>query len=588
MEWSKYQVKIYHDFEFTVDSLLVEAVAGSGKTTVLVELAKIASRAFPHLRIVFVAFSKDIAEELNRRFEALGLKNVMAKTLHSVGWAAWRRAGGLDWEPRVSQWKVSEIIREMMDRGEQALWAEGVRKVVSLGKAAGIVPVGCIELGGHGSMEYRGLIADTDETWQAMLDHYGIDPEDVSIPWVRKVLSRSIETAREKCDFDDMLMLPVIANVPFDLYDVVFVDEAQDLSEIQHEMISRMVRHGGRVVACGDRAQAIYSWRGAHSDSMDRLKDRFAMRELPLSVSYRCPQAVVLHARAWVPQIEWRDGAEAGYVGAEGTDWRGQAEVALGAPFSLEAEDEIGACCGCTRGDHWIGINGDDVRNCKNALTCGCERDSSVPVVWMVKLEGITKWQGIGDFSPGDAVLCRLTRPLVAAAFRLIRERIACRVLGRDIGGGLVAVVKRSKLALDAPVSALEGWMDGYRQRETERLKRRQQWAAIGQLDDRLATIGIFIEEAGTVGEVIREIEGLFVDNGGTAGMVVLSTVHKAKGLEWPRVFILDAGKWMPCPWAREGWEREQEANIQYVAATRACHELRYITSGDLGLGEGR
>jgi superfamily I DNA/RNA helicase len=68
----------------------------------------------------------------------------------------------------------------------------------------------------------------------------------------------------------------------------------------------------GRIIAVGDRNQAIYGFRGAHSASMDEIKKRFNARTLPLSVSYRCPQAVVLKAREWVERIEWAEGAEDG------------------------------------------------------------------------------------------------------------------------------------------------------------------------------------------------------------------------------------------------------------------------------------
>jgi superfamily I DNA/RNA helicase len=78
----------------------------------------------------------------------------------------------------------------------------------------------------------------------------------------------------------------------------------------------------------------------------------------------------------------------------------------------------------------------------------------------------------------------------------------------------------------------------------------------------------------------------LFSDGSGQdremAQMVVLATVHKFKGMEADRVFVLDAGELMPSAWARMPWELEQEKNLMYVAATRAIRELRYITSEDL------
>lgn len=568
MNWSHFQRDIYQAFERGDESLLIEAVAGSGKTTVLVELSRIMRRAMAERRGVFLAFNKSIAMELQRRIDedatAGQCANVQAMTLHGAGWAAWRRAGGLDWEPKVNSGKVSGIMRAVLSYEENKRFGETTRKLVAAAKGIGLVPkADFMEFAfKRGVPEYRGLVQDWDDAWMDLIEHYGLDEGDCNIDIARRVLAESIRIAKESVDFDDMLYMPVVAGVPFDRYDVVLVDEAQDLSGIQHEIISRMVippeasgicgcgdsveNHGspmdvghsaveqfypgGRIIAVGDRHQAIYSWRGAHQDSMDRLKRRFQMRELPLSVSYRCPVAVVQHARQWVPQIEWRDSAEDGVVFPEGTDWQGQCDIAR---------------------------------------------------------DGISKWRGLHDFQPGDAVLCRLTRPLVAAAFTLIRNRIAgVHVLGRDIGKGLVDIVKKAKSLQAATIEEFDRWLEDYEHRESTRLGNRGKHAQAGLLGDKCDTIRVFMEHLGEgerVPRLIAEVERLFVDaNGEQARMITLSTVHKAKGGQWPRVFILDAGETMPCRWARAGWEMDQEANIAYVAATRAMHELRYITTGDL------
>jgi len=54
--------------------------------------------------------------------------------------------------------------------------------------------------------------------------------------------------------------------------------------------------------------------------------------------------------------------------------------------------------------------------------------------------------------------------------------------------------------------------------------------------------------------------------------------VHKAKGLEWLRVFILDRDR-MPSRWARRDWQVQQEENLIYVAYTRAKEELYFLPS---------
>lgn len=339
----------------------------------------------------------------------------------------------------------------------------------------------------------------------------------------------------------------------------------------------------GRIIAVGDRSQAIYGFRGAHSASMDEIEKRFQCRTLPLSVSYRCPQAVVMKAREWVERIEWGPDAEWGYVGEEGTDWRGQAQLS-----SAPAVGEKCVRCDCT-------YTADMKEYCKDC-PCGCS-GCQYP-------SSVSKWRGLGDFSPGDAILCRLTRPLVEVAFALVRERKPVRMAGREIGKGLVGLcdkVARKDRSLDLQRFADD--LDEYWNAQRAELAAKRKFAELGNLEDKIMTIRVFMEgsEYGdiaghvrggnmgsapeTVGDMIEQIERLFSDNGDKERTITLSTIHRAKGLEWSRVFVLNASELMPFKWARQDWELSQERNLCYVAATRARRELRYITSRDLGLG---
>lgn len=584
---SKYQSAIYEKFERTSDSLLIEAVAGSGKTSTLVGLSEIIARVFPAQKAAFLAFNRGIANELQRRVTA---PNVASMTLHAAGWAAWKRSLGMDSNLcEADGGKVSRIMRGLLTYPEGHKFGESTRKLVSAAKGLGIVPRGTsLGLTGEPAL-YRGLVEDTDAVWEGLIEHYALDEEDCDIGIVRKVLARSIATAGDVCDFDDMLYMPVIAGVGLEKFDIVLVDEAQDLSGIQHEMIERMAaprmeldlsmplgwggpkdevpvrfkQASGRVIAVGDRHQAIYAFRGAHSDSMDRLVERFGMVRLPLSVSYRCPRAVVELARKWVPEIEASETAEDGYVGEEGTDWPLQCQLSLTGPYIT-----------CARLPEYKGL--------------GCRKLNIPRRDWCGHCngaEGISKWKDATDFHAGDAILCRNTRPLVAAAFSLIRKRVRCVVLGRDIGKNLTQLVKKSRISPGSPVSELDDWLARYEEKECARLRKRQEHARIGALRDRCDMLWVFISELtedGTVGDLARSIETLFDDQEG-AGRVTLSTVHKAKGLEWERVFVLDAGELMPSPYARQSWERDQERNLMYVAATRARRELRYIRSEEIG-----
>ena len=71
-------------------------------------------------------------------------------------------------------------------------------------------------------------------------------------------------------------------------------------------------------------------------------------------------------------------------------------------------------------------------------------------------------------------------------------------------------------------------------------------------------------------------IESIFADD--VAGVVTLCTVHRSKGREYPRVFLLHHHKLFPSPWAKQDWEKAQESNLEYVAITRAQNTLVYVS----------
>ena len=83
-------------------------------------------------------------------------------------------------------------------------------------------------------------------------------------------------------------------------------------------------------------------------------------------------------------------------------------------------------------------------------------------------------------------------------------------------------------------------------------------------LEDKKDCIMIFVKKATTVGGIIEEIKRVF--DGNEEGEIMLSTVHKAKGLEADNVYILATNR-MPHPKATD---MREEMNICYVAITRA------------------
>lgn len=178
-------------------------------------------------------------------------------------------------------------------------------------------------------------------------------------------------------------------------------------------------------------------------------------------------------------------------------------------------------------------------------------------------------------FPPDCAILCRNTAPLIAFAFALLRRNRGCRILGRDIGQGLLRTLKQTKAS---SVDELREKVRRNGEAEVRTLERKNKRAAAAAASDRTACLLHILSNADSITSACATVERLFSDDTG-GHKVTLATVHKAKGLEWETVFILDRHL-MPSRWAELPWERQQERNIQYVAVTRAKLHLRYIVSG--------
>lgn len=70
----------------------------------------------------------------------------------------------------------------------------------------------------------------------------------------------------------------------------------------------------GRLIAVGDTKQAIFAWRGADAVAVQNVIEQFGCHSLPLSISYRCPKAIVRLAQTLVPSIEASENAPEGSI----------------------------------------------------------------------------------------------------------------------------------------------------------------------------------------------------------------------------------------------------------------------------------
>jgi DNA helicase II / ATP-dependent DNA helicase PcrA len=272
---------------------------------------------------------------------------------------------------------------------------------------------------------------------------------------------------------------------------------------VRREFMRRSLAPGGRLLAVGDPRQAIYGFTGASHDAIELIKDNWEAEELPLSVCYRCPTAVVQKAKTLVDYIEPAPNAPEG-------------------------------------------------------------------AVRYVQLSTV-----LGEFQPSDAILCRNTAPLIDLAYHCIGKGIGCEILGRDIGKGLQAVIDKMKAE---NIDELEKRLQDYRTREVNKFRAKDQESRADALEDRVSCIFTVIDH---LPEPERTLQGLqnalgTIFGDGTGVRLTLSTVHKAKGREWPRVGILQP-ELMPARWAKQDWQKAQEVNLQYVAWTRATEQLIFL-----------
>ena len=291
------QVAIVEAARNTTDNLLVSALAGAAKTSTLVLIAK----ALSSTPILCLAFNKRIAVEMKERLPP----NCEAMTLNSLGHKAWSEfvSRRLIVDKDKNYNILSDLIKQL-PKGDQVDAFEyfpETLKMLEAGKTCGYIPTGA-----H-SMAKR-LMDDAE--FFAWLDE---EPTRLQEELIRKASKISIDQALQgKIDFNDQILLPTVFPAQFPQYPLVLIDEAQDLSALNHATLRKLVKK--RIIAVGDSCQSIYGFRGAHENSMDLLRETFSMRELILSISFRCPSSVVREAQWRAPHMKWPDWAIEGTV----------------------------------------------------------------------------------------------------------------------------------------------------------------------------------------------------------------------------------------------------------------------------------
>jgi hypothetical protein len=565
---SDLQLAIYDAWDKGYDHLVINAVAGSGKTkTILWLIAKTWADGRRGLgrdpRVLICCFNKTIQIELAGRIHP---GTAVASTLNSIGHravCAYLRREGL--EPTFDNDKIYQVVKCLFPRDEVELRAlEDERSDHEI--LWGTEPAGDldefgvrerVQLGYDRNDAMRGALVELANLRRSTLsddDHWIAETYSVELPWFggggrmnsaeaellgdsaveescKAILGKAVTAVLEEMvtlavttgqiDYGDQVWLPHRLKLHPKTYDAIFVDEAQDLNEAQLSFLLKLAGRAGRMAFVGDPKQAIYEFRGAGVGMIDRIKRGLAegfregrslryVQELPLNYCYRCPRKVIehVHRRGHVTHIQAAPGAIEGEV------------------FSVRD------------GKAW---EGDDWR----------------------------------DILAGDAlILCRTNAPLVTGYFKLLKQRIPAAIRGRTEGGIHKQVL--SLINASGGKGGLPGLVGRARTRCQKKIevlwRARRQGKAVMQRDlfEVLLTLAT---ESDSVPGLRRLVDRVFKDDKDMQG-VVLSTVHKAKGLEEGTVVVLRPDLLPLKFFSMSESQVEQEKNLEYVCYTRAQERL--------------
>lgn len=171
----------------------------------------------------------------------------------------------------------------------------------------------------------------------------------------------------------------------------------------------------------------------------------------------------------------------------------------------------------------------------------------------------------MAEAKAGDFIISRANAPLIGLCLSFLKRGVRANIAGRDVGASLLALVDKSGAS---SIAELSTFVDEWCSAECARLAAKKPPRDSQSVEDRAECIGALCEGAKNVSEVRARIESLFSDKD-DAARIMLTTTHKAKGLERERCWILSE-TFRP----NRGTE---EANLWYVAVTRAKSELYLV-----------
>lgn len=520
--------------------LCVLAGAGTGKTRALTHRIAhgVAEGKYQPEQVLALTFTTKAASEMGQRLRTLGVQGVATRTFHS---AALRQLQHF-W-PTITGGRLPDIaptkaplIAKTLDQLSISVDTAVVRDLA-------------------GDIEWRKVHAYTLEDYRVKRAALGKSlPGGLSLEVVASIHERYEQVKDElgRIDFEDVLLgtlgmleteQRVVERVRAQ-YGVFLVDEYQDVSPVQQKLLEVWLGSREDLVVVGDASQTIYSFAGASSSYLLEFPERYPTGTLvKLERNYRSGEHIVRAAN----------------------------HIMVGRPGALTLEAQGGSLEPIHR--HIARTDEAEARyvatTIKGLIDQGASPDGIAVLIRFgaqsLEIESALRAHGIGVRIHGATPFFE-----EAHVKRALMEIRGAAVAG--VQGSLAQVVEDILFGL-----GLQGEAPDHQGAERNR-------------HDDLAALRALAQSMPS-GSTVADFSDLLADRAGAGdapalGAVTITTVHSAKGREWPMVFVVGLSEGMfPISYATTDEAIEEERRLFYVAVTRAQEGL-YLSMAERGRAE--
>ncbi|MHC5111313.1 MAG: ATP-dependent helicase [Planctomycetota bacterium] len=583
--------------------LLILAGPGSGKTRVVTHrAARLAlSVARPH-EILAVTFTNKAAREMRERIESLHVAAGMTvSTFHAFGARLLREfgdaigfAGDFTIYDTDDRRKVLKAAIEACELNTTNWTPASVEREISLAKSAMLTAEGYAEA----RMDWR------DRTYARIYECYD-----------------QLLTDMNAADFDDLLLRPVLMlqDHPDILetlqarYRYVLVDEYQDTNLAQYRLAQLLTASSGNLCVTGDPDQSIYAWRGADIGNILRFEDDHPEALIVrLEQNYRSTQRILSAADALIAGNErrkekrlWTENDKGSRVAVREFDSAAQEAAWLAAEIKQHATSggqlrdvavfyrtnamsrmleeallQLGVPYQIARGIEFY-----QRREIKDALAYLRVLVNPLDEVSLLRIIN-TPTRGIGDKTIQRLlVAARQQGNTVGECLQSVEFRQSLGRASRAVSA-FMDLMASLRPALDMPIneacahvishSGLRAMYGNQGDIDRDPVQNLDELiSAAADLSQRQPGVNLqtWLEQTALVGDVDGLQDG--------AGAVTLMTLHAAKGLEYPRVFIIGLEDGL-LPLRRNDTvddDGEEERRLLFVGMTRAREHLTLLRS---------